>query len=239
MLGTNPRGNRMNIAGSEPRRARRIFSDADLERITAAVKEAEGKTAGEIVPCVVQRSDDYEEAVWRGGFLFGIVVFVGFACVRRFTTAWLPVDFATAVLAACVAGGGGMLLVQFIPALKRLFAGSSLIHRRVSQRAAEAFITEEVFNTRDRTGILIFLSLLERKVLVVGDAGINAKVGQQEWKGIVERVVSGMRNGRPAEGLIDAVQQSGVLLQRRGVEIRQDDTDELGNSPRLEDDPQP
>jgi putative membrane protein len=133
----------------------------------------------------------------------------------------------------------GALLVRFIPALKRLFAGEGLMARRVSQRAAQAFIAEEVFNTRDRTGILIFLSLLEHKVLVVGDAGINAKVESREWVDIVGRIVAGIRGGRPAEGLIDAIQQSGVLLQKQGVALRGDDTDELRDSLRMGDDPQP
>lgn len=128
-----------------------------------------------------------------------------------------------------------MLLVRFVPAAKRLFAGRALLERRVAQRAAEAFISEEVFKTRDRTGILIFLSLLERKVLVVGDAGINAKVEKNDWHDIVGRVVKGIRTGKPAEGLIEAIQQCGELLQRHGVTIRPDDQDELPDSLRLKD----
>lgn len=212
-----------------------LFSPADFERITVAVKEAERKTAGEIVPYVVERSDSYEQAVWRGGFVFGFIALSTFVFVRMFTTAWLPVDTTEMALATFVACGAGLLLVKFIPALKRFFAGNRLIDRRASQRAAEAFITEEVFNTRDRTGILIFLSLLERKVVVVGDSGINAKVEPSEWEEIVQRIVTGIRSGKPAEGLIEAIQQCGVLLQKRGVKIRPDDTDELTDALRTGD----
>lgn len=222
-----------------PRRVKQFFSQADLDRITTAVQEAERQTAGEIVPYVVERSDSYEEAAWRGGLFFGLSALAAALGVRQWTTAWLPVDFVPIAMATCVAGGGGALLVHFIPALKRLFAGDGLMARRVSQRAAQAFIAEEVFQTRDRTGILIFLSLLEHKVLVVGDAGINAKVEPREWADIVQRIVAGIRAGRPAEGLIDAIQQSGVLLQKQGVALRQDDTDELGNSLRTEGTPEP
>lgn len=221
------------------RGAGRFFSQTDLDRVAEAVQEAERQTAGEIVPCVVERSDAYEEAVWRGGLCFGLAALALFVCVRQWTTAWLPVDPLMIGLTALAAGGVGALLVLLVPALKRLFAGDALMERRVAQRAAEAFVSEEVFNTRDRTGILIFVSLLEHRVLVVGDAGINAKVRQEEWADVVRRVVSGIRAGRPAEGLIDAIRQSGVLLQRLGVAIRPDDTNELPNTLRAEEGPQP
>lgn len=217
----------MNVGPEGQRALSRFFSQGDLDRITGAVREAEDRTSGEIVPYAVGCSDAYEEAVWRGGLGFGLLCLAAFEAVRLFTTAWLPVDFGTMAVAACVSAGAGMLLTRTVPGLRRLFAGEALMSRRVSQRAGEAFLAEEVFHTRDRTGILIFVSLLEHKVLVVGDSGINAKVQPQEWEDVVGRVVSGIRAGRPADGLIDAIRQSGVLLERRGVTIRPDDTDEL------------
>jgi putative membrane protein len=209
-----------------------LFSRADLERITREVKDAESKTAGEIVPYVVDASDSYEDALWRGGLISAILVLAFFVLIRRIPGIWLPFGLTEIVLAALASTVAGMLLVSFIPALKRVFAGSDLMERRVSQRAAEAFISEEVFQTRDRTGILIFISLLEHKVLVVGDTGINAKVKQEEWEGVVERVVKGIRSGRPAEGLIEGIRMCGDLLQREGVTIRPGDTNELPNKLR-------
>ncbi|RPH37202.1 hypothetical protein EHM92_03310 [bacterium] len=124
---------------------------------------------------------------------------------------------------------------KMIPPLKRWFAGNLLMERRVAQRAAEAFVSEEVFKTRERTGIMIFLSILEHKVLVLGDSGINAKVKSEEWDDVVKRIVTGIRSGKPAEGLIDGIAQCGVLLQKHGVAIRQDDSDELSDSLRTND----
>ena len=56
-----------------PSSVTRLFSEADRARIQAAVHDAEGKTSGEIVPFVVERSDGYEAADWRGGALLGTV----------------------------------------------------------------------------------------------------------------------------------------------------------------------
>jgi putative membrane protein len=210
----------------------RLFTQSDRERITAAVQAAEGKTAGEIVPYVVERSDNYEDAAWRAALLFAFAALGALVLLRRFTSFWFP-DFLTVAFVIVLFAGVGFMLVDFVPALTRLLAGKELLDLRVSQRAAEAFIAEEVFNTRDRTGILLFVSLLEHRVLVVGDSGINAKVKQAEWEDLVQRVVGAIRAGKPAEGLIAAIQQCGVLLQKREVERRADDRDELADSLRI------
>lgn len=215
-------------------RRSRYFSPQDLERISAAVREAEQKTSGEIVPYFVRQSDRYEEAVWRGAAFLAFTVLGGVTIVRLFTEVWLPLDTVELALLTMGAGGMGALLVGLIPPLKRFLSGDELIDRRVALRAADAFISEEVFRTRDRTGILIFLSLLEHKVLVVGDVGINAKVDRSEWEDVVARIVRGVNAGTPVEGLIDAIRQCGVLLERHGVKIRRDDRNELSNVLRTE-----
>jgi putative membrane protein len=205
----------------------RSFTQSELAKIEASVKDAESKTSGEIVPYVVEHSDHYEEAEWRGGVLLGAVALCVFAAIRKFTTVWLPLDLAEVALTSLLAAGVGALLVRFLSPLRRFFAGSRVMDRRIHQRAAEAFISEEVFNTRNRTGVLIFLSLLERRVLVVGDSGINAKVQQSEWGDVVQTITAGIRHGRPADGLILGIQKCGTLLQKAGVQIRPDDKDEL------------
>ena len=215
----------------------KIFSEADLSQISAAVKEAETRTSGEIVPYVVEQSDSYDEAMWKAGFMFGFVVIAALVSVHSFTTVWLPLDFAEMTLISLLLGGGGMLLARFVAPVRRLFAGADVTERRVSQRAAEAFIAEEVFATRERTGILIFLSLLERRVLVLGDSGINAKVDQSQWDEIVQLIVSSIHEGKPAEGLIAAIKKCGALLQKEGVERLADDTNEIPNYLRAGDKP--
>ncbi len=213
----------------------RLFSEQDLLRIKQAVKGAEQKTSGEIVPYVVEQSDGYERAVWRGASAAGAVAVLAFFAVHFFTPLWLPFRLPAVLAATMAAFCAGMALTQFIRPVKRLFAGPALMQKRVSQRAAEAFIAEEVFDTRERTGILLFVSLLEHQVLVVGDSGINARVKQEEWDDIVQSVIRGIRRGSTAEGLIEAIGKCGVLLERRGVERKVDDSDELRDDLRMSD----
>ena len=92
---------------------------------------------------------------------------------------------------------------------------------------------EEVFDTRERTGILIFVSLFERRVEVVGDSGINARVDPDDWVHVVEDILVGVRKGQMAEGFVKAINRCGALLEEKGVEIREDDSNELSDSVRF------
>jgi putative membrane protein len=213
----------------------RLFSEQDLARIKHAVEDAEKKTSGEIVPYVVEQSDDYERAVWRGASAAGSLAILTFLAVHAFTVLWLPFALPVVLAVIMAAFGAGMALTHFVPSVKRLLAGRTLLRKRVSQRAAEAFIAEEVFDTRERTGILLFVSLLERHVLVVGDSGINAQVKPEEWDDVVRSVVRGIRKGYAAAGIVEAIDKCGVLLERRGVARRADDEDELRDDLRMSD----
>jgi len=212
-----------------------LFSEADKKRIADAVKEAESRTSGEIVPYVVGRSDSYPEAWLRGGSLAAFLVLFAFSVINLGTDWWLPLTLAEVAAIAVLAFGVGGLLVSYIPVLKRAVIPDAMEQQRVDERASLAFLEEEVFNTRERTGILIFLSLFERRVCMLGDKGINELVQKEEWDEIVFIIVNAMKNGAPAEGMLEAVWKCGQLLERRGVEIRPDDTNELDNTLRTSD----
>lgn len=212
-----------------------LFSQSDRERISAAVAEAEKTTRGEIVPYVVPQSDTYGESIWRAAVIGGVLTLLLIASAQAFLEFWPPLGpFGIAAVPLAV-GAIFALLAAFIPGLRRLLAARPTIEYRVSQRAVEAFVSEEVFQTRDRSGILIFLSLLERKVVVLGDSGINANVEKKEWDEVVQIIVKAVRTGHPADGLVRAIAQCGELLHRRGVDIRPDDTNELPNDLRTAD----
>lgn len=212
---------------------RKLFSPEDLTRIREAVQEAEAKTSGEIVPYIVEQSDFYEEAVWRCMGFFTFFALASLFFLHHFSDLWFPVGVRQLSLITMAAGGIGAVATLFFPTLRRFFAGDTLLERRVRARALEAFVSEEVFNTRDRTGILIFISLLEHRVIVLGDSGINAKVDPREWDHIVELIVSGIKRGAAVDGLVQAISECGRLLERHGVMRRPDDRDELSDELRI------
>lgn len=215
-----------------------LIEGLDRTRIAEAVADAEERTAGEIVPVVVPQSASYDVAVWRGA---------GAAAILALTVALLTVQFYDGwglgwlfqpwgvALVTLAAGTGGALLAAFVRPVQRLLTGADLLDDTVHRRAMQAFVEEEVFDTRDRTGILLFVSLLEHRIEVLGDTGINQNVDPDDWAEIVERIRTGIRNRNLTNGLVDAIDMCGRLLERKGVNIRPDDTDELSNQVRTPD----
>jgi putative membrane protein len=210
-----------------------FFSAADLKEIEAAVNEAEAGTSGEIVPYAVSHSDHYEAAAWKGATLGAFVGVVGAAAVHVLAGFWGGFSLAWLVLPAFVGGAVGFVAAALIRPLKLWLAGPAAIDHQVRLRANTAFLKSEVFKTRERTGVLIFLSLLERRVVVLGDSGINSRVEQHEWDAIVAGIVNGIRAGQTGKALAGAIRRCGELLTHRGVAIRPDDTDELPDQLRM------
>ena len=213
-----------------------IISDDDRLRIKETIRAAEAQTSGEIVPLLVPKSDHYEVAVWKGGGIAAVLA-LAFAFVIFYTYdgwgfGWLHTGWGTAFL-ALVSGTAGALLGAFVPPVKRFLIGGEAMTRAVHRRAMKAFVEEEVFGTRDRTGILLFISLFEHRIDVLGDSGINEKVSVDEWADIVQTIQAGIKKGRLVDGLVEAIEKCGHLLERSGVEIRADDTDELSNELRI------
>jgi putative membrane protein len=213
----------------------RIFTDDELARIQEAVAATELRTSGEIVPYVVDRSGTYEVAIWRGASLVAVMVMLAAVVVMRFYTgwglAWLHTGWGLATLAVG-AGTLGALLAAYVPALRRLFAGEARLTRRVHRRASLAFLEEEVFLTRERTGILLFVSLFEHRIEVVADRGINERVRPERWLDIVALVRDGIRQGHLANGLVAAIGKCGDLLEEKGFSRTEEDRDELSDALR-------
>lgn len=216
-----------------------LFSKEDRARIREAVAQAEERTSGEIVPYIVPQSDQYDVAIWRGASLGAVLALCAVMLILQLYQGWsLSWLYASWSLAVVILAAGTLtaLLTAFVAPIKRLFAGSALLDREVHERAMRAFVEEEVFSTRERTGILLFISLFEHRIEVVGDTGINQKVTPDEWTEVVLRVREGIKAGKVADGLVAAIALCGDLLERGGVEIRPDDVNELSDDVRIRDD---
>jgi len=210
-----------------------LFSPADLEAIQAAVREAEGHTSGEIVPYVVERSDVYENALWKGAALGALLGPMVALAIHRWSNVWgIPLSVWIA-LPAPLGGAIGYLLALLQPG-RRWMAGEPRLDARARRRAAVAFLDQEVFRTRSRTGILLFVSLFERRVVLLADSGIHQKVEEGAWEAITRRLAQGIGKSRLAPALIEAIHACGELLEKHDLAREADDADELTNELRLE-----
>ncbi|MCU0290980.1 MAG: hypothetical protein MUF10_03190 [Thermoanaerobaculaceae bacterium] len=211
----------------------RFFSARERELVEQAVGSAEGRTSGEIVPVVVARSDEYFGASWKAATL-GALAAVAVAEALHLGLGMWGVSELWIVLPAAVGAALGFAAGVFVPWLRRLVISGEEMDREVRQRAVEAFVAHEVFATRERTGVLILVSLFEHRVVVLGDSGINARVQTGEWDEIVAGIVAGIKRGQPGQALVEAIGRCGELLHRQGVERRADDANELPDRLHLE-----
>lgn len=206
---------------------RDTFSAADLSAIAAAVRQAEAKTSGEIVPYVVDDSDGYPGAAWKGAAFGALLLPLLAWAVYHYGDFWGTAPLLWMVLPAAAGGALGYGVAAWLPALRRWLAGDEVIDLRTRRRAAAAFLEEEVWQTRERTGILLFVSLFEHRVVILADSGIHAKVEEGRWQEIAREVAGELRAGRPGAALVRGVEACGRLLAEKGVERKSDDSNEL------------
>ena len=214
-------------------RLARFFTPADLAAIEAAVREVEARTAGELVPYAVGQSDAYARAAWTAATLGALGGGLVAALVHTLGHEW-GLDPALWMALPPASGAAlGWLAVVAVPGLRRALVPAEVLDHRVRQRATAAFVAEEVFRTRDRTGILLFLSVFERRVLVLADVGIAARVAQREWDEIATAIAAGIRRGAPGPALAAGIRRCGELLATR-VPVAPADRDELPDQLRTD-----
>jgi putative membrane protein len=213
----------------------KLFSAADLAAVRTAVSDAEAATSGEIVPFVVPASDLYLSAVWKGTALGALLSPLAALAMFRYGGFWGGSLSFWIALPAAAGAAVGHLLTVLVPPVKRWLAGREMLTARVHQRATLAFLEEEVFHTRERTGILLFVSLFERRVVVLGDTGINRQVETAHWNEVVDVVTVGLAAGHPGAALVAGIKKCGELLTRFGVAVRPDDRNELSDELRRGD----
>ncbi|MGA7826172.1 MAG: hypothetical protein WCA04_00805, partial [Geobacteraceae bacterium] len=167
-----------------------FFTEEENARIRTAIENAEASTSGEIVAMVVDRSDSYREAEILGAvlsaafcaLLLEITLQTGYLWYSAH--GWGPgsrVDPELVLYGVSLWTYIPLVLLLFFPfrlvfrrfeAVKLPFVGRKRIDEAVRERAVRAFFEKELYRTRDETGILIFLSLLEHKVWILADRGI-------------------------------------------------------------------
>jgi putative membrane protein len=191
------------------RKLKRFLSHEEQHAISLAVKEAEARSSSEIVPVVVLRSSRYDWIGYRAaiiGWAVASVVALWFYYFRPFMVdLW---DIEALQLAGLLLG---WVLSRF-PFGVRWLVPEHTLALEVDHAAHTAFMHHGLMNTKERNGILIYVSLRERRVLILADRGVHEKVGQEYWKSEVARIVAGIREGRPAEGIVAAVRSIGEKL---------------------------
>ncbi len=213
----------------------RRFTPEELDRIKAAVHKAEEKISGEIVPVFVERSGFYTIANYRGGILLSGITFLCIILFDRYVPALAILDPMLIFFVVVLTGILGGILTHTLPFIKRRLVSREHLDQATRKRAEAAFLEEEVFNTRQRTGILIFISFFEHEVMVLADRGISKVVDQKEWDTMVQHIIEKVRMGQITEGIEDAIHRCGEILFEKGFLKSADDINELRDDLRTDE----
>jgi putative membrane protein len=181
-----------------------ILSTAEHARVSEAIRAAESRTSGEIYVVVARLTDEFRfmPVVW--------------AALAALLLPW-PLHLLTRL------GSGTILLIQAIffvltalalshAALRRYVVPSPLLAEAARRHARAQFLAHGVHLTERRTGVLIYVALIDRRVEIVADAGIHSKVGDAVWQELAREVTSAARHGRLVDGIINAVNRAGAVL---------------------------
>ncbi len=202
--------------------ANEFFTTEEQQRIEQAVAAAERKTSGEIVPMVIDSSYDYPRAelIGAGTLSLATGLLVSWAWGGESIWWFLPVFILGYPLF--------QRLIRNWPGLKRKLIHPDELTAEVKEKALVSFIEQGLHETRDKTGILILISLFEHRVQVLADSGINAKVPEQTWDEIVALIISGLKTETACDAVCRAVERCGELLAGH-FPRKSDDRDELPN----------
>lgn len=180
------------------------ISKEDYERIATAIRSAEARTSGEIV-CVLAETSSRTTA---------LPVFI--AAVAALVTPWLLVTFTAMTVYRILSLQAVVFLVLLmllcLPRV-RVALMPRRTRRAIAHRVAmEQFKSRGIAKKKDRSGILIFVSLAERYARIIADDNIAARVPQSKWQATVDALVAHMREGRIADGFVAAIESCGTEL---------------------------
>ena len=190
-----------------------FLTPAEGAAIDAEVAAIEARTGVQIATAIVGKSDTYLELPWKAFALGASLAALGLVAVDawrpQWTTASTAAAHATTMLGVAAASA---LLAIFVPPFARLFLRANRAESEVARHAQSLFLARELFRTRSRRAVLVFLSVFERRIEILPDTGLHDRVSEAEWHGVIARIAPHMRNASPARALQDGLAAVEALL---------------------------
>jgi putative membrane protein len=183
---------------------------ADRRKVTMAIKKAEESTSGEIVVIAARQSDDYIHVPLHIATALALAVPLVLPLLSGlFPWASVPLYwvFLTQLLVFIV-----VALLLGLPPLRYAITPKRLMRKYAHRYAAAEFLAVNMHGTGGRTGVLIFVSLLERHCEIIADTAIDNKVTHQDWQAIIDGMLPLLRQGKTTDALILAVNCCGKIL---------------------------
>ncbi|HET7577450.1 MAG TPA: TPM domain-containing protein [Sphingomicrobium sp.] len=202
------------------------LSDSDRAKISAAIAKAEGNSNGEIVAVATPISDAYHDVAlhWALVPLFAVLAWAAWrptALVWWYDFllgGWRPDPTLSQLLTLLMVFAAlkftvALLILKWMP-LRLLLTPGATKHRRVRRRAISIFKAAAERRTAGRTGILIYLSMAERRAEIIGDQAITSVTTPETWGEAMAALIVEVKEGRVADGMVAAIEEVGVVLSQ-------------------------
>lgn len=209
---------------------KRYFSKQDLQEIEDQVAATEKVTSGEIVPVIAMHSVDQAKLF----FIFsGIGWFLAFVCSVLILAKYPYFDFSQ-LLTGQIFIVIALLCLGTFREVQRLALGQKFFAKAVHSQAMIEFVRNGVSNTKDHTGVLLYISIHERMVYILADSGIHKKLGQHFWDAEVSAIAQGFKDKSPTAAICKSIESMGQKIAAN-FPIQENDRDELSNKVILRD----
>src|SRR4051794_4965114 len=203
------------------------LTDAERERVSAAIAAAEAKSNGEIVAVATPISDAYHDVAlhWALVPLFAVLAWAAWrptALVWWYDFlfgGWSPDPTLSQLLTLLMVFGAlkftvALLILKWMP-LRLALTPAATKHRRVRRRAIAIFKAAAERRTVGRTGILVYLSMAERRAEIVADEAILKVTTDETWGEAMSALLVEVKEGRPADGIVAAIERVGTVLAEK------------------------
>ena len=214
-----------------------LFNDADRLRIAAAIAAAEAGTAGEIVVIINTRAHRYAATMLAAAVLAAFTlpffaVLLGWTPSALFPD-WDALDAVTRERRA-IEGFAAVQALAFVGVLAlvaglrldRALTPRGLRRDRVHHAAMMQFRARGLTSTQGRTGVLLYLDEPEHVAEVIADEAVFTRVAADEWGETIAALVTGIKQGRAADGLVAAIERAGAVLAAH-LPVHASDVNEL------------
>jgi putative membrane protein len=198
-----------------------FLNETEKKQIADAIRQVEARTQGELVCVIAPASNDYRflPLLWSA-----VIALLVPALVWLSGLWWTQAEIYFTQIALFLLS---MALLQWTPLKLRLIPRRAQIE--TAQRLArEQFYAQRLHHTRERTGVLLFVSVAEHYVEILADEGINARVAAGTWDQIVANFVAQVKQRHIAQGFLDAVAACGAVLAQQ-FPAQAQNPDELPN----------
>ncbi len=215
--------------------ATRVLTKEKLDEIAKAIVEAEKSTSAEIVCAVATESGRYDRAESIVGLVFGLVALcLTHVSVTGFTLQpgeWLSTEgLHMGWQCALVVAGFvlGSLFASYVHPVRRFFTHDEEMGAETWRAASHVFSRSSAEGIASRAGVVVFLSLFERRVVVLAGKAANDALGEEGLRRIRDAALEPLKKGKVAEALVAAVAEV-AQLSAYALPPRENNPDELPN----------